>query len=314
MRTTETNLEPILLVHEGTDRLRDLIDEGRRRGHRRGLRRPRRQPAPALGGHATRPARRDRRRARRHPGADRRRAPPLRRLPPAAAGAARPGRRRRQLPLGPRPRPARRPARPPAAGRSDPPLGGRPDHVGPAGRLGRPGRRVRHGHPDREAAFAAGGARRDADARPRSWSRTGGPGPCSRTSRTSPVDAAVLHEVLLPAWGVAEEQIGLPPQPRPGAAHHGTPARHRGRRAPADGRRGDGDRRPRRTDATQVDVLRPEARMGVVMRDLRRRLTSRRARPTASAAAHPPALSRARARRALSTSTSSRVPAPSPAR
>lgn len=27
MRTTETNLEPILLVHEGTDRLRDLVDD-----------------------------------------------------------------------------------------------------------------------------------------------------------------------------------------------------------------------------------------------------------------------------------------------
>ncbi|MGZ5418233.1 MAG: DUF1015 family protein [Nocardioides sp.] len=30
MRTTETNLEPILLVHEGTDRLRDLIDDATR--------------------------------------------------------------------------------------------------------------------------------------------------------------------------------------------------------------------------------------------------------------------------------------------
>ena len=28
------------------------------------------------------------------------------------------------------------------------------------------------------------------------------------TPRTQPVDAAVLHEVLLPAWGVAEEQVG----------------------------------------------------------------------------------------------------------
>jgi uncharacterized protein (DUF1015 family) len=30
MRTTETNLEPILLVHEGTDRLRDLVDDATR--------------------------------------------------------------------------------------------------------------------------------------------------------------------------------------------------------------------------------------------------------------------------------------------
>ena len=29
-----------------------------------------------------------------------------------------------------------------------------------------------------------------------------------RTGRSSPVDAAVLHEVLLPAWGVSEEQVG----------------------------------------------------------------------------------------------------------
>jgi hypothetical protein len=29
-----------------------------------------------------------------------------------------------------------------------------------------------------------------------------------RTGRSSPVDAAVLHEVLLPAWGVADEQVG----------------------------------------------------------------------------------------------------------
>jgi hypothetical protein len=29
-----------------------------------------------------------------------------------------------------------------------------------------------------------------------------------RTGRSSPVDAAVLHEVLMPAWGVSEEQVG----------------------------------------------------------------------------------------------------------
>ena len=63
--------------------------------------------------------------------------------------------------------------------------------------------------PDREAAFAA---LTDGDAAApdlasfvvsdgRAWA-------VLRTPRTSPVDAAVLHEVLLPAWGVADEQVG----------------------------------------------------------------------------------------------------------
>ena len=91
MRTTETNLEPILLVHEGTEPLRTLIDDASKG-----------QPVAdfvALDGSThrlwavsqTEVAGRDRRRAGRHAGADRRRPPPLRRLPPAAGGAARPG-------------------------------------------------------------------------------------------------------------------------------------------------------------------------------------------------------------------------------
>ena len=99
-----------------------------------------------------------------------------------------------------------------------------------------------------------------------------------RTPRTSPVDAAVLHEVLLPAWGVADEQVGY---------HHSldqalhTTARQpgrRGRRAPADGRAGDGDRRARSPDAPQVDVVRPQAADGC--RDAR---PARRLSPPAAA-------------------------------
>jgi uncharacterized protein (DUF1015 family) len=62
--------------------------------------------------------------------------------------------------------------------------------------------------PDREAAFAALTERaEDPDGASfvvsdgRAWG-------VLRTPRSSPVDAAVLHEDLLPAWGVADEQVG----------------------------------------------------------------------------------------------------------
>jgi uncharacterized protein (DUF1015 family) len=61
--------------------------------------------------------------------------------------------------------------------------------------------------PDREAAFAALESRADDDrawfvvSDGQAWGLVG-------TARTQPVDAAVLHEVLLPAWGVADDQIG----------------------------------------------------------------------------------------------------------
>jgi uncharacterized protein (DUF1015 family) len=59
--------------------------------------------------------------------------------------------------------------------------------------------------PDREAAFAA----RAEDPESASFVVSDGRAWASlRTRRTSPVDAAVLHDVLLPAWGIAEEQIG----------------------------------------------------------------------------------------------------------
>ncbi|MGN6893420.1 hypothetical protein ACTHS7_11855, partial [Neisseria sp. P0015.S009] len=62
-------------------------------------------------------------------------------------------------------------------------------------------------HPDREAAFAAlgDGDRTQLAAFVVSDGHAWG---VLRTARTHPVDAGVLHETLLPAWGVAEEQVG----------------------------------------------------------------------------------------------------------
>jgi uncharacterized protein (DUF1015 family) len=122
--------------------------------------------------------------------------------------------------------------------------------------------------PDREAAFAALEQRADdpdcasfvvSDGR--AWA-------VLRTPRGSPVDAAVLHEVLLPAWGVAEEQVGY---------HHSLDqALHTTARQPgivvavhpptlaevmASAARG--IRMPRKSTS-----FAPKPRMGVVMRDL----------------------------------------------
>lgn len=122
--------------------------------------------------------------------------------------------------------------------------------------------------PDREAAFAA----QTADAGDpcqagfvvsdgRAWALL-------RTPRTSPVDAAVLHDVLLPAWGVADEQIGY---------HHSldqalhTTARQPGVvvavRPPTVAEvmetAARGVRMPRKSTS-----FAPKPRMGVVMRDL----------------------------------------------
>jgi len=90
-----------------------------------------------------------------------------------------------------------------------------------------------------------------------------------RTTRTAPVDAAVLHDSLLPAWGAAEEQLGY---------HHSldqalqTVARQPGvvvavrpptlREVTASAERG--IRMPRKSTS-----FAPKPRMGVVMRDLR---------------------------------------------
>jgi uncharacterized protein (DUF1015 family) len=122
--------------------------------------------------------------------------------------------------------------------------------------------------PDREAAFATQAtvvAERErvgfvvSDGR--AWALL-------ETPRTSPVDAAVLHEVLLPAWDVAEEQVGY---------HHSLDqALHTTARQPgiviavhppslaevmASAARG--VRMPRKSTS-----FAPKPRMGVVMRDL----------------------------------------------
>jgi uncharacterized protein (DUF1015 family) len=90
-----------------------------------------------------------------------------------------------------------------------------------------------------------------------------------RTPRTRPVDAAVLHEDLFPAWGVAEEQVGY---------HHSldqalhTTARQPGvvvavrppTLAEVTASAAEGIRMPRKSTS-----FAPKPRMGVVMRDLR---------------------------------------------
>ena len=232
MRTTETNLEPILLVHEGTDRLRELVDDATR-------------SAPladfvALDGSGHRLwaidsaecHTRDRRRARRRHRAHRRRPPPLRRLPGPPGGAARRGHAAGRLALGLRPRDARRPARPGAPGRPDPPLRRRADDVGPAGPL---------------PTSAATSSTCTPTGRPRSprSPRAADAGPASfvvsdghawavlRVKRTHEVDAAVLHETLLPGLARRRGAGRLPPQPRPGAARHHPGRRPRGRRPAA---------------------------------------------------------------------------------
>ena len=281
MRTTETNLEPILLVHEGTDRLRDLIADAAASDAGGRLRGARRQRAPAVGGH--RPAAASTAIAAELAGTQaliadghHRYAAYLRLQAelrdPAAAGRPSPWDHGLALLVDQR----------------DHPLQIGPIHRSVAALTmadlqelsadrGDEFRRL----PDREAAFAAPtpdalagrrASRRFVVSDGRAWA-------VLRTPRTSPVDAAVLHEVLLPAWGVAEEQIGY---------HHSldqalhTTARqpgHRGRGAPAHRRRGDGDRRPRRPDAAQVDVLRAQAADG--RRDARpaRRLSAAPAAP-----------------------------------
>jgi uncharacterized protein (DUF1015 family) len=121
-------------------------------------------------------------------------------------------------------------------------------------------------YPDREAAFAAVAGGADSTgfvvSDGRAWA-------VLRTPRTSDVDAAVLHEVLLPAWGVAEEQIGY---------HHSLDqALHTTARSPGvvvavrpptvaevTAAAARGVRMPRKSTS-----FAPKPRMGVVMRDLR---------------------------------------------
>jgi uncharacterized protein (DUF1015 family) len=123
-------------------------------------------------------------------------------------------------------------------------------------------------HADREAAFAA----LTADGRPELASFVVSDGHAwgvLRTRRTHDVDAGVLHETLLPAWHVAEEQVGY---------HHsldqalGATSRTAGlvvavsppSLADVMAAAARGVRMPRKSTSFS-----PKPRMGVVMRDLR---------------------------------------------
>ncbi len=124
-------------------------------------------------------------------------------------------------------------------------------------------------HADRETAFAALAHAPDDDAQASFVVSDGLAWAVLRVKRTHEVDAAVLHETLLPAWNVAEEQVGY---------HHSLDqALHATTRAAglvvavqppslaqvmATAARG--IRMPRKSTSFS-----PKPRMGVVMRDLR---------------------------------------------
>ncbi len=123
--------------------------------------------------------------------------------------------------------------------------------------------------PDREAALALQQQGRDDPDRATFVIGDGTAWTVLRTRRTGPVDAAVLHETLLPAWGVAEGQLGY---------HHSldqalsTTAREPGVVVAVNpptldevmGSAARGRRMPRKSTS-----FAPKPRMGVVMRDLR---------------------------------------------
>jgi hypothetical protein len=121
---------------------------------------------------------------------------------------------------------------------------------------------------DRETAFSAQAAADGANTASfvlsdgRSWALLS-------TPRTQPVDAAVLHETLLPAWDIADEQIGY---------HHSLDqalqtanrqpgivvAVHPPSVAEVMETAARGGRMPRKSTS-----FAPKPRMGVVLRDLR---------------------------------------------
>ena len=123
--------------------------------------------------------------------------------------------------------------------------------------------------PDREEAFATLPDRSDDPDHASFVISDGRAWAVLRTPRTSPLDAAVLHEALLPAWGVAEEQVGY---------HHSLDqALHQTARLPGIvvavapptlaevmETAARGVRMPRKSTS-----FAPKPRMGVVMRDLR---------------------------------------------
>lgn len=123
--------------------------------------------------------------------------------------------------------------------------------------------------PDRESAFAAYADRSPDSGLVAFVVSDGDDWAVLRTPRTGSVDASVLHDVLFPAWGVAEEQIGY---------HHSfDQALHTTARNPGIvvavhpptvtevlATAAQGVRMPRKSTS-----FAPKPRMGLVMRDLR---------------------------------------------
>jgi len=267
MRTTRTNLEPILLVHEGTDRLADLVDDAAR-------------SAPlvdvvALDGSCHRLWAITAEDCHRSIGEE---------LAGSTALIA-DGHHRYAAYLALQ-RELRQPSLPDGASPWDHGLAMLVDQRSHALRVGPIHRSVAamtiadlqdltderadelELHADREAAFAA----LSSDGRLDQASFVVSDGHAwgvLRTPRTHPVDAGVLHETLLPAWHVAEEQVGY---------HHsldqalGATARAAGlvvavsppTLAEVMAVAARGVRMPRKSTSFS-----PKPRMGVVMRDLR---------------------------------------------
>lgn len=268
MRTTETNLEPILLVHEGTERLRGLVEDATEEAPLAQFR--------ALDGSEHRLW------AVTDPGCHDAVATEL------AGGTAliADGHHRYAAYLALQEQ-LRDPAAPDGLSPWDYGLAMLVDQRSHALRVGPIHRSVaaltmsdlqdlcaEHDHgleplPDREAAFAAATAGDDSSGRASFVVSDGHAWAVLRVPRTHPVDAGVLHGSLLPAWHVSEEQVGY---------HHSLDqALHATSRTPglvvavrpptlsavmAAAARG--IRLPRKSTSFS-----PKPRMGVVMRDLR---------------------------------------------
>lgn len=268
MRTTETNLEPILLVHEGTDRLRELISDAAR-------------SAPVADFVAL-----DRSEHRLWAVTDADRLADIAEELAATQALIADGHHRYAAYLRLQAE-LRDPREPRESSPWDHGLAllvdqqDHPLHIGPIHRsvaaltmadlqeVSADRGEVLQGLPDRESAFVAYAQRSPWHGLASFVVSDGDDWAVLRTRRTGPVDAAVLHEVLLPAWGVAEEQIGY---------HHSfdqalqTTARNPGivvavhppTVAEVLHTAAQGLRMPRKSTS-----FAPKPRMGVVMRDLR---------------------------------------------
>ncbi len=257
MEATQANLEPIFLLYDGAvrpqrrrpGRRHPDRDRGRPAAGRRWPRPgPRTASGTGCGRSPTRPSWRDRRRPGPADGADRRRAPPLRRLPGAAASAVRspgtaPGRGTsawpcwstrpptrprvgRHPPGHPRPgRPARPPSWPRARSRCASCAGGTADIPAALDELGAAGRRRRRVRGGRGRSGLA------AD-RPRSGSAGCGHGRPARRAVAAPAGGGAAGPADGPRLaGPRRRGHGPACDPRPGRRHRGPPTRPRTRTA-----------------------------------------------------------------------------------